>query len=89
MRQSSSAGRQAVVDVPTIRSFPWIDYVVRGEADDTILALLKHLAAGESVDTVPGVTFRRGDEIVRNPNAPPIADLDRLPCQLSISTRTS
>jgi radical SAM superfamily enzyme YgiQ (UPF0313 family) len=73
-------GPQAsVVDVPTIRSFPWIDYVVRGEADDTILALLKHLAAGESVDAIPGVTFRRGDEIVRNPNAPPIADLDRLP----------
>ena len=73
-------GPQAsVVDVATIRSFPWIDYVVRGEADDILIALLGRLASGQSAHGLPGVTFRIGDEIVRNENAPAIHDLDRLP----------
>ena len=27
----------------------------------------------------PGITFRRGDEVIRNPNAPVVENLDRLP----------
>jgi len=73
-------GPQAsVVDVATLRSFSAIDYVVRGEADQTFPSLLKAVAGGEDPGCIPGLTFRRASEVVRNPNAPAVLDLDSLP----------
>jgi radical SAM superfamily enzyme YgiQ (UPF0313 family) len=73
-------GPQAsVVDVPTMKSFPCVDLIVRGEAEDTLVAVLEALDGGSRFDPVPGITFRSGSEILRNPNASPIADLDSLP----------
>ena len=75
-------GPQAsVVDVSTMRAFPWIDLVVRGEAEQTLPALVDALTQRNSLAAVPGITFRRGEdgEIVRNPDAPLILDLDALP----------
>ena len=76
-------GPQAsVVDEPTMRAFRWIDFVLRGEADHTFTALLERLARegrnGE-VGNLPGLTFRHGDDVIRNPSAAVIEDLDRLP----------
>jgi hypothetical protein len=69
-----------VVDVATLRAFPSVDIIVRGEADDTFPTLLQHLAHPESAwQQLGGITFRRGGEIVRNPNAPVVENLDRLP----------
>jgi radical SAM superfamily enzyme YgiQ (UPF0313 family) len=74
-------GPQAsVVDVATMRAFPCVDAIVRGEADDSFPALLQLLESNDaSWDSIPGITFRRGEQIVRNQNGPVIADLDRLP----------
>jgi len=74
-------GPQAsVVDVATMRAFPCIDVIVRGEADDTLPALLRLWENDESGwEKLPGITFRRGDEVIRNPNAPVVENLDRLP----------
>jgi radical SAM superfamily enzyme YgiQ (UPF0313 family) len=73
-------GPQAsVVDVATMRAFPCIDIIVRGEADDTFPALLHHLDNGLEWEKLPGITFRRGDEVIRNPNAPVVENMDRLP----------
>jgi radical SAM superfamily enzyme YgiQ (UPF0313 family) len=74
-------GPQAsVVDVATMHAFPCIDIIVRGEADDTFPALL-HLLDNQlpEWEKLPGITFRRGDEVVRNPNAPVVENMDRLP----------
>ncbi|MBZ5530310.1 MAG: B12-binding domain-containing radical SAM protein [Acidobacteriia bacterium] len=75
-------GPQAsVVDISTLRAFPWIDLVVRGEAEQTLPELVDALTAGRSLAEIPGITFRgNGDGgIVRNPEAPLVADLDALP----------
>ncbi|HEV2964102.1 MAG TPA: radical SAM protein [Candidatus Angelobacter sp.] len=76
-------GPQAsVVDVSTMRAFPWIDLVVRGEAEQTLPDLVDALTAHSSLAAIPGITFRQGredEEIVRNPDAPLILDLDALP----------
>lgn len=73
-------GPQAsVVDVPTMRAFPSIDLVVRGEAEQTLPELIDALGGGQSLAAIPGITFRRENEIVRNPAAPLVADLDALP----------
>jgi radical SAM superfamily enzyme YgiQ (UPF0313 family) len=75
-------GPQAsVVDVSTMRAFPWIDLVVRGEAEQTLPDLVDALAADRSLATIPGITFRRNEdgEIVRTQAAPLVSDLDALP----------
>lgn len=76
-------GPQAtVVDTPTLEAFPWVDAIVRGEADWTFPRLIdaideRHGACG--LDEVAGITFRRNGDVVRNPNAALIANLDLLP----------
>jgi radical SAM superfamily enzyme YgiQ (UPF0313 family) len=75
-------GPQAsVVDVATMQAFTCVDFIVRGEADETFPALLRRLscAAGDEMESIPGITFRRGDEVIRNHNAPVVRELDRLP----------
>src|SRR5256714_7349350 len=73
-------GPQAsVVDVSTMRAFPWIDLVVRGEAEQTLPDLVDALSGHSSLATVPGITFRQDKEIVRSPDAPLVLDLDALP----------
>ena len=74
-------GPQAsVVDVATLRAFSSIDVIVRGEADDTFPALLRHLNAKDDAwEAIPGITFRRDANVIRNPNGPVVEDLDRLP----------
>src|ERR1044071_2778272 len=73
-------GPQAsVVDIATMRAFPWIDLVVRGEAEQTLPALVDALAGDGALAAVPGIPFRQQKDIVRNPAAPLVADLDALP----------
>jgi radical SAM superfamily enzyme YgiQ (UPF0313 family) len=75
-------GPQAsVVDVSTLRAYPFIDLVVRGEAEQTLPDLVDAMAGDRPLAAIPGITFRRNEdgEIVRNPAAPLVADLDALP----------
>src|SRR5262245_11888549 len=74
-------GPQAsVVDVATMRAFPCVDVIVRGEADDTFPAFLQlHRSGDPRWQNLPGITFRRGNDVIRNPNAPVVEELDRLP----------
>jgi len=72
-------GPQAsVVDVATLNAFPCVDIIVRGEADDTFPRLLR-LFESDAWQTMPGITFRHDDEVIRNSNAPVVENLDRLP----------
>ena len=73
-------GPQAsVVDVSTMQAFPFIDLVVRGEAEQTLPDLVDALAGHSSLAAVPGITFRQDSEIVRSPDGPLVLDLDALP----------
>jgi radical SAM superfamily enzyme YgiQ (UPF0313 family) len=73
-------GPQAsVVDISTMRAYPFIDLVVRGEAEQTLPDLVDALARHSSFAAIPGLTFRQDGEIVRNPDASLILDLDSLP----------
>jgi radical SAM superfamily enzyme YgiQ (UPF0313 family) len=74
-------GPQAsVVDAASLNAFPYIDFVVRGEAEATFPLLLDAISAGrKGLSHISGITYRVGSEVVRNQNAPVIADLDSLP----------
>src|ERR1700704_2645650 len=58
-----------------LRDTPAIDFVVRREFDHQIVAY----AQGKPLDELPGVSFRKGGQIVNNPEGPAIEDLDSLP----------
>ena len=66
-------------DDKALQESPWLDIVIRGEAEETIVDLANHLENGKSVCDLAGVTCRKGAEIVRNANRPYIEDLDSLP----------
>ena len=55
-----------------------IDIGVQGEGEITIVELLDALGNGERLDGVKGIMFRKGDEIVVNPERPYVDDLDTL-----------
>ena len=74
-------GPQATVTATdTLRHFPWVDCVLRGEADETFPRLLEQLGARRRrLASVPGLTYRRGRQIRETADARPIEDLDTLP----------
>lgn len=73
-------GPQATgTDVETLRAFPWIDLIVRGEAEKTIKGLVMRWRGGQSLADLPGITWREKGQVYRNPDAPPIEDLDAQP----------
>ncbi len=56
-----------------------VDLAVIGEGDETIVALLDRMAAGEPLEGTPGTIVRApGGELVRGPVAEVIKDLDSL-----------
>jgi anaerobic magnesium-protoporphyrin IX monomethyl ester cyclase len=66
-------------DDNALQECPSLDVVVRKEGENTILELVERLEAGKAFHDVLGITYRKGEEIVRNPDRPYIKDLDSLP----------
>jgi len=56
-----------------------IDMTVAGEGEETIVEVLARLAAGESMEGVPGVTWRAPEGIRSNEPRSRIRDVDSLP----------
>jgi ribosomal peptide maturation radical SAM protein 1 len=73
------ANCEGIMGLTLHRSFPWIDYVCSGEADDSFPLLVSRLDSSQPVEGIPGVIHRRaGDSLLA---APPdrIHNMDRLP----------
>ncbi|MEM4723940.1 MAG: cobalamin-dependent protein, partial [Candidatus Hadarchaeum sp.] len=58
---------------------PVIDYVVRGEGEETIQELVRVLCNNGDLSTVRGLTYKLRGEVISNPDRPLITDLDALP----------
>jgi radical SAM superfamily enzyme YgiQ (UPF0313 family) len=72
-------GPQAsVVSDQTLAAFPFVDFVLRGEAEESLKLLLEELFGRRRFEVVPGLTFRSVWGIKRNVDAPLILDLDAL-----------
>jgi len=56
-----------------------IDFVVIGEGERALLALVNSLEKGEEVERLPGIALRRDGEMIINQPAEMIANLDDLP----------
>ncbi|MFH1874440.1 MAG: radical SAM protein [Pseudomonadota bacterium] len=57
----------------------YADYVVRGEAEDTIVDLIKALETGTGIEKIPGLSYQMGHHIRHNEIPPFCADLDKYP----------
>jgi anaerobic magnesium-protoporphyrin IX monomethyl ester cyclase len=62
----------------SLTDFPEIDYIVRGEGEETFVELVKALAEGD-VAGVAGLSFRNNGGVVHTPERQLIEDLDSLP----------
>jgi anaerobic magnesium-protoporphyrin IX monomethyl ester cyclase len=56
-----------------------VDYVVRGEGEEVMLQLYRALRGGGDPTRLRGISFRRDGEVVHNPEAPLIPELDDIP----------
>ncbi len=64
---------------PSLREYPVIDAIARGEGEDTLLEFVETVEAHGSFAKIKGLTFRHGENIVSNPPRPLIENLDDLP----------
>lgn len=55
------------------------DYVLRGEAEDSMPKLIAALEEGRGLESVPGLSFRVGGHTFHNPGMGQVQDLDSLP----------
>ena len=70
-----------------MEEYPAIDIIVRGEGEETFFQLMKRMAAGDSLDGVRGLTFRKGNDIYENEKRPVIRDLDKIPFPYDLDER--
>jgi len=80
----SSMGIPVVMGGPHATFLPeesliYADYVVRGEGEETIIELIEHLESGIPLHDIKGLSYRKGDAYVHNPDRPFIQDLDSAP----------
>jgi len=56
-----------------------IDLLIRGEAEYTVLDLVRRIEQGKTIEDLAGISYQENGRIVHNPAAPLIQDLDELP----------
>jgi anaerobic magnesium-protoporphyrin IX monomethyl ester cyclase len=62
-----------------LKKYPFVDIIVRGEGEKTVIELADCLKNDEDLRKVRGINFRNDGEIVATPDQPLIKNLDSLP----------
>jgi radical SAM superfamily enzyme YgiQ (UPF0313 family) len=54
-----------------------VDYIVRGQGEDALLELVRHLESRSAPDLIPGIGFKRDGRLILTPERPlkPLADM--------------
>jgi len=72
-------GAHASANSEKVIADPNVDFVVRGEGEETLWEIVQRLSAGQPSDAIPGTTVRGQRGVQVNPARPQVADLDSLP----------
>lgn len=62
-----------------LKDFPFIDSVIRGEGEETVVELAKTLAEEGKLEKIRGLTFRDRERVYVNEPRPALVNLDSLP----------
>ena len=63
----------------SLKTYPEIDVIVRGEGEQTFVELIQALSGKFSFSKIKGISFRHRRKILHNPPRPLIGNLDDLP----------
>lgn len=66
-------------DTETLRRFHFVDLIVRGEGEKVLVEVLEAIQAKKSFNGIRGITYRKQNKIVKNPDQELICNLDTLP----------
>jgi anaerobic magnesium-protoporphyrin IX monomethyl ester cyclase len=67
-------------DREILHHHPWVDVIVRGEGEETLVEVVDRVRQGKSLDGILGITWRGiGGNLQANPSRPFREDLDQLP----------
>jgi radical SAM superfamily enzyme YgiQ (UPF0313 family) len=84
--KQARAETQIVLGGPHVSLFPdetidieVVDYLILGEGEEPFAHFLDVFAAGGDFSKVPGLVWRRKKQVLKNPPAPLLDNLDRLP----------
>jgi anaerobic magnesium-protoporphyrin IX monomethyl ester cyclase len=58
---------------------PAVDYCVIGEGEEIACSLFRTMNAGQSLESVGGLCYRRGGEVIVQPRGPYIQNMDEIP----------
>ena len=56
-----------------------VDFVVRGEGENSVPEILDALSGSKKYESIAGISFKKNGVVVHTPDAAPIHDLDSLP----------
>jgi anaerobic magnesium-protoporphyrin IX monomethyl ester cyclase len=63
----------------SLQQYPEIDYIVRGEGEQTVVELIRTLEKKGKIQQVKGISYRKNKTIIHTPPRPLIENLDTLP----------
>lgn len=73
-------GPQATfTDYETLKNFPFVDIIVKGEGELTLLELMNCIKENRGFEGIAGITYRENGKIIQNRPRNLIKDLDSLP----------
>jgi radical SAM superfamily enzyme YgiQ (UPF0313 family) len=62
-----------------LKNYPFVDIVVRGEGEETLLELVQKIKSKSPLKNIRGISFREGEKIIINPSRPFIPNIEKLP----------
>jgi anaerobic magnesium-protoporphyrin IX monomethyl ester cyclase len=63
----------------SLKGFPEIDYIVRGEGERTLVDLIRTIQNEKKINDVQGISYQKNKKIIHTPARPFITNLDTLP----------
>lgn len=60
-------GHHPTADLETVMEVHWIDTVCRGEGDEVLPKVVRRIEAGQSLDGISNILYRKNSKVVREP----------------------
>jgi len=69
----------SVLAQTVLETYPQLDFIVRGEGEQTLFELVRVIDTSRSFQGIDGISFRKKGQVIHTPNRSMIQNLDSLP----------